>query len=298
MSGYVEFRGVSGFSFLEGACEPEALVRRAAELGYGALGVLDRSGFYGSARAHHAGLGCGGTGDRGGGVGLGGGWSAGDLFAAAGVSGAFAASDGRASAGVAGEDLSLDDGSLVALTGGRDGPVVSAILRGDKQGALRAAEGLVRCFGKRNVYVEISRHGLRDDGRVGRQLRDLAEHLRLPLLAVNAPLYAERGGRRLADAFACLRNHVPLDGAGRLLAANGERYLKSPGEMVALFSDLPEAVKNTLRLEERVEFTLENLGYRFPDFPDGTGESAFVSRAGDLAAAFFIRGCGAEIRCS
>ena len=59
MSDYVEFRGVSGFSFLEGACAPEALVKRAAELGYGAVGVMDKGGFYGSARAHHAGVECG-----------------------------------------------------------------------------------------------------------------------------------------------------------------------------------------------------------------------------------------------
>ena len=192
--------------------------------------------------------------------------------------------------GVRGEDFSQGDGSLVALTGGRDGPVVSAILRGDKQGALRAAEGIVRCFGKGNVYVEISRHGLRDDGRVLRHLRDLAGYLRLPLLAVNAPLYAERGGRRLADAFACLRNHVPLDGAGRLLAANGERYLKSPGEMAELFRDIPEAVANTLRLEGRVEFTLEKLDYRFPDFPDGRGNPLSLAEQANLLRRFSYAG--------
>ncbi len=302
MNGHVEFRGVSGFSFLEGACEPEALVRKAAELGYGAMGVLDRGGFYGSARAHHAGLECGLRVIVGALLDWGGrpeiAPTAPVLAPAVPVvclrrEGYRALSrhltDGHLH-GVAGEDFSLDDGGLAVLTGGRDGPVVSAILRGDKQAALQAAEGLVRCFGKRNVYVEISRHGLRDDGKVGRQLRDLAGHLGLPLLAANAPLYAERGGRRLADAFACLRNHVPLDGAGRLLAANGERYLKSPREMAVLFKDLPEAVTNTLRLEGRVEFTLENLGYRFPDFPDGRGNPLSLAEQATLLRRFSYAG--------
>lgn len=281
---------MTGFSFLEGACEPEALVRKAEELGYGAVGVMDRGGFYGSARAHHAGVECGVRAI----VGAVLDWEGGGVPVVCLKREGYRAlsrhlTDGHL-LGVAGEDFSPGDGSLAALTGGRDGPVVSAILRGDKAGALRAAEGLVRCFGKRNVYVEISRHGLRDDGRVVRQLRDLAGHLGLQLLAVNAPLYAERGGRRLADAFTCLKNHVPLDGAGRLLAANGERYLKPPGEMVELFKDLPEAVVNTLLLEKRVEFTLENLGYRFPDFPDGRGNPLSLAEQATLLRRFSYEG--------
>ena len=292
MSEYVEFRGMSGFSFLEGACEPESLVRRAAELGYGAVGLLDKGGFYGSARAHHAGVECGVRAV----VGTVLDWEGGGVPVICLRREGYRAlsrhlTDGHL-LGVAGEDFSMNDGSLAALTGGRDGPVVSAILRGDKQGALRAAEGLVRCFGKANVYVEISRHGLRDDGRVVRHLRDLAGHLGLPLLAVNAPLYAERGGRMLADAFACLKNHVPLDGAGRLLAANGERYLKSPAEMVGLFKDLPEAVRNTVGLEARVEFTLENLGYRFPDFPDGRGNPLSLAEQATLLRRHAYAGAG------
>lgn len=280
--GFCEFRGVTGFSFLEGACEPEELVRAAGAMGYGAVGVMDRGGFYGSARAHHAGVECGvrvitGAVMK---------WDGGAVpVVCVRREGYRALSRHLTDAhlhGVGGEEFLWDDGSLVALTGGRDGPVAGAILKGDRGGALRAAEGLIRCFGKRNVFVEVSRHGLRDDGRLNRQLMDLAGHLRLPVMATNAPLYVGRGGRRLADAFTCLRNHVPLDGAGRLLAANGERYLKSPEEMVALFKDVPEAVRNSLRLEERVEYTLENLGYRFPDFPDGRGNALSLAEQATL----------------
>jgi error-prone DNA polymerase len=123
---------------------------------------------------------------------------------------------------------------------------------------------------------------MRDDGRLNRSLVDLAAHLRLPLLATNAPLHATKGDRKLADAFACLRHHVPLDEAGLHLAANGERHLKPPVEMAKLFSDLPEAVINSLRLADRLEFTLENLNYRFPDFPDGYGNPLSVPEQSTL----------------
>jgi error-prone DNA polymerase len=64
---------------------------------------------------------------------------------------------------------------------------------------------------------------------------------------------------------------VTLDQAGGLLAPNGERHLRSPAEMLDLFSDLPQAIRNTHVLLDRIDFTLENLGYRFPDFPDENG---------------------------
>jgi len=171
----------------------------------------------------------------------------------------------------------LKDGGLVALTGDREGPVIRHLLRDNKEAALRATRALIDMFGPRNVYVEIHRHGLRDDGRLNRYLIDLARHLKLPLLASNAPLYAQREDRLLADAFTCLRHHTSLDAAGLLLEPNGERHLKSPKEMARLFSDLPEALKNTCGLSDRIEFTLEKLGYHFPDFTEGSGRSLSLS---------------------
>ncbi len=267
-----EFHARSAFSFLEGASQPEAMVAQAAQLGYSAIAITDRMGFYGSARAHHAAKECGIRAL----VGC-------MLEAADGTSFPVlcASRDGYRQMSrlltehhlthQLGMDFLARAGGLIALTGDRDGPVCKPLLRGDKAAALRAAEHLVAAFGPGNVYLELTRHGLRDDGRLNRQLIDLAAHLRLPLLASNAPLFATRGERRLGDAFTCLRHHLPLDQAGHLLAANGERHLKSPQAMAALFHDVPEAISNTARLSERLDFTLENLNYRFPDYADGQG---------------------------
>ena len=267
---FSEFHACSAFSFLQGASQPEVMVRRAAELGCTAVAITDRAGFYGSARAHHAAKECG-------------------IRAVVGAVLDFPdgthfpvlcasrhgyrmlsrhLTDHHLSSG---EGELTGGGHLIALTGDRDGPVCRLLLANQRPAAQLAVESLVKMFGHGNVYVELNRHGLRDEGRLNRLLVDLAAHLRLPLLASNAPLHATRGDRRLADAFACLRHHLPLDQAGRKLAANGERHLKSPQEMAMLFADLPDALRNGQRLQERIEFTLENLDYRFPDFPDGRG---------------------------
>ncbi len=267
-----ELHARSAFSFLEGASQPEAMVQQAAQLGYSAIAITDQMGFYGSARAHHAAKECG-------------------IRALVGSMLKFA--DGTSFPVLcatrdgyrqmsrqltehhlthrAGMDFLARSGDLIALTGDRDGPVCQPLLRGDSKAALRAAEQLLASFGPGNVYLELTRHGLRDDGRLNRQLIDLAAHLRLPLLASNAPLFATRGDRRLGDAFTSLRHHLPLDEAAHLLASNGERHLKSPQAMAALFHDVPEAISNTSSLAERLEFTLENLNYRFPDYADGHG---------------------------
>src|SRR5712691_10276665 len=97
--------------------------------------------------------------------------------------------------------------------------------------------------------------------------------LKLPLIATNGVCYATAKERELCDVFTALRHYRTLATAGRLLARNSERHLKSPHEMKQLFADLPEAIANTAELSSRLEFTLEVLGYEFPKYPVPEGET-------------------------
>ncbi len=137
----------------------------------------------------------------------------------------------------------------------------------------RHADRLRSIFGPKNLYVEIQRHFRRKQERHNRALIDYARRHGLPLLAANGVRYAKKSGRRLFDALTSIREKTVLDQAGRLLDANAERHLKSPAEMAELFGDLPEAVRNTQNLAARLVFTLENLGYEFPDYPVPPGET-------------------------
>ena len=96
---------------------------------------------------------------------------------------------------------------------------------------------------------------------------ELARSLKLPLLATQGAQYAKPEERQILDVFTCIRHHRHLDTAGRLLAHNSERHIKSPQEMLRLFADLPEAIANTLELSSRLGFTLNDLGYKFPAIP-------------------------------
>ena len=134
-------------------------------------------------------------------------------------------------------------------------------------------ETLIDAFNRKNVFIEVQRHFVRGEEQINRQLVDLARANRLSIIATNGVQYAKRSGREVLDVFTCIREHTHLDVAGKLLTQNAERHLKSDREMRELFRDLPEAVENTSRLAERLTFSLENLGYEFPEFPVPAGHS-------------------------
>jgi error-prone DNA polymerase len=162
---------------------------------------------------------------------------------------------------------------LICLTGGEEGPLAAALRQGGSQAAFETVKRLTDIFGQRNIYVELQRHFHREEEYRNRAAIEIAESLQLPLLATNGVNYATPRERELADAFTALQHHRTLATAGRLLARNAERYLKSPAAMRALFADVPEAIANTLELSSRLEFTLNDLGYEFPRYPVPDGET-------------------------
>ncbi len=170
---------------------------------------------------------------------------------------------------------------LICLTGDHDGPLAKAFHRRGAESteeAQKQAEWLVQVFGKGNVYAELQRHLNRDEEARNHAVVEIAQRLRLPLLATNGVSQATRAQREVTDVFTCIRNHVRLETAGRLLATNSERYVKAPKIMARLFADLPEALANTVELSSRLEFTLADLGYEFPKYevPDGETMASFL----------------------
>jgi error-prone DNA polymerase len=132
---------------------------------------------------------------------------------------------------------------------------------------------LIDIYGREKVFVELQRHFIRGEERMNRELIDLARAHQLPLVATNGVQYAKAYGREVLDVFTCIREHTHLDAAGKLLTQNAERQLKSDRQMRELFRDLPEAIENTSRLAERLAFSLENIGYEFPEYPVPVGHS-------------------------
>ncbi|MGC2446520.1 MAG: PHP domain-containing protein, partial [Candidatus Sulfotelmatobacter sp.] len=174
---------------------------------------------------------------------------------------------------VTAQELQEHAEGLICLTGGDEGPLAYALQQGGIDEAQRQIDQLIGIFGPRNVYVELQRHFHREEEFRNRAAIDLAHSFKLPLLATNGVNYAIPKARELCDAFTAIRHHHTLSTAGRLLSRNSERHLKSPREMQQLFADLPEAIHNTVELSNRLEFTLNDLGYEFPRYPVPEGET-------------------------
>jgi error-prone DNA polymerase len=171
------------------------------------------------------------------------------------------------------DDLAEFSAGLICLTGGDEGPLAAALAEGGTDQARKAAEHLVAIYGRGNLFVELQRHQLRDEEARNQALLSMASSLQMPIVATNGVRAAADKDREVLDVLTAVRHHVPLDRAGRLLAANSARALRSSAVMRNLFRDLPEAIANTQLISQRLQFTLDNLGYRFPHYPVPDGET-------------------------
>src|SRR5256884_211909 len=291
---YVELHACSAFSFLRGGSFPEHLAEVAAELEMPAMALLDRNGVYGAqrfsvaAREHcvQPSIGCEVSmedvcilpvlvKDR-----------TGYKNLCELLTQAHLRSEKGHCAVCWGELPQFAEGLVVLLGSARFQRASFGILSNERSVCQDAkhstqdacapqdyARFLIDVCGRENVFVEIQRHFIRGEEQINRELIDFARANRLSLIATNGVQYAKPYGRQVLDVFTCIREHTHLDAAGKLLTRNAERHLKNDREMRAIFADFPEAIENTSRLAERLTFSLENLGYEFPEFPVPAGHS-------------------------
>jgi error-prone DNA polymerase len=113
-----------------------------------------------------------------------------------------------------------------------------------------------------------------DDKRRLARLHDIAAKAGVPLLATNEVLYHHPARRPLQDVLTCIREKTTIEAVGKRLEANAERYLKPAQEMARLFRDLPDAIAETTRFADRINFSMDQLKYQYPDEPVPPGKTA------------------------
>src|SRR3954451_3517535 len=153
-------------------------------------------------------------------------------------------------------DLEQHTGGLICLSGCRQGPIASAVLRWDRAGAFRMAKRLRMLFGPERCWIELQHHLRKDDGALIENLVSLARHLQLGYVATNNVHYLRREGQPLQDVLVAIRQRTPLEAAGAVLRPNSEAYLKTGARLLPLFRTVPDALSNTLLNAERCQFEL------------------------------------------
>ena len=166
---------------------------------------------------------------------------------------------------------------VIALTGGPGGPLDTAIAAGQSHLAGSRLEALQHLFGDR-LYVELQRHGTRSERVSEPVLIELAYAKGLPLVATNEPFFATAADHEAHDALICIAE-------GRLVSESDRRQLtpehrfKSRAEMVAQFSDLPEALASTVEIAERCAFRPHTHKPILPRFSAREGGTALDEAA-------------------
>jgi error-prone DNA polymerase len=127
--------------------------------------------------------------------------------------------------------------------------------------------GLLKSAAPDRVWLGLAMPYSGQDKRRVAKLARIAAELGVPSLATNDALYATAKQRQLHDVVSCIRQGIRLDEAGTRIAANGERHLKPGQEMARLFADYPEAVAESIRLLDRIDFDLKQLRYVYPHEP-------------------------------
>lgn len=270
---YVELNCKSNFSFLRGASDSREYVARAAEMDMPAIGIADINGVYGLPRAFEA------IRDQAPNLKL-----------------------------ISGSEITIKDQppiTLIAQTRSAWGllcRIITHVHAGKEKGqgfiTNDELEFLVRRFAGANeliciaksdskndfeqlkrlfkdkIYISLCRYLDGLDRKRTHQALTISSKFNLPIVATNDVHYHDPKRRPLQDCLTCIREGTILDTAGFKLFGNAERYLKSPLQMELLFSDLPEAIQNTLRIAASCTFSLSDLKYTYPKEAVPTGHTA------------------------
>ncbi len=272
--GYAELHCITNYTFLRGASDPEELVHRAVELGYGALAITDECSVAGVVRAHGA------------------------------------AKDARLKL-IIGSEITLSDGlKMVLLVENLRGyetlcELITQARRAAPKGEYRLArediprapEGLIALWipppgklGSETIFtkmvsdtrflasrfpgrawIAVELHRGEDDAARLACLEVIAREAGMRCVAAGDVHMHARSRRKLQDVMSAIRLKCPLAEAGRRLLPNGERHLRAIGRLAAIHP--PHLLAATLDLASRCTFSLEEIKYEYPEELVPAGET-------------------------
>lgn len=175
------------------------------------------------------------------------------------------------------EDLEKYHEDLIVCSACIAGEVPSKILKGDMAGAREALEWYKRVFGD-DYYLELQRHEVKDphqranretfplQQRANKELISLAYEYGIKLVCTNDCHFVDQENAEAHDHLLCLATGKDLDDPNRMLYSKQE-WFKTREEMNAIFSDVPEALSNTLEILDKVEFYSIDHAPIMPFFP-------------------------------
>lgn len=162
--------------------------------------------------------------------------------------------------------LQQSNGGLIALSGAREGQIGQALLAGKPDEARARLDLWMKVFEQR-FYIELQRTDRSAEEEYIEQAVLLAAEYEAPVVATNDVRFLERQQFDAHEARVCIYQGRVLDDPKRPKDYSEQQYLRSPEEMRALFTDIPEALENTVEIAKRCNLGLALGESYLPAFP-------------------------------
>jgi len=170
------------------------------------------------------------------------------------------------------EILAAHSDGIIGLSACLHGEVASHLAQDDLDGAARAAGEYAEILGRENFFIEIMDHGMPEQRRANRLMKDLSKRTDLPLVATNDVHYLDREHADAHEVMLCLQTGTTMSDPKRMRYSTDQFYMKTQAEMEAIFKEFPGAVDITFDIAERCNVELDFDHLHFPSF-EAPGEA-------------------------
>ena len=162
---------------------------------------------------------------------------------------------------------------LIALSPGIEGELEQAVLNNDSTMIEQVLALYEQLFGE-SFYISLQNHQIPYEQDLNNSLIRIATNHGIPLVATNRVYYLDQGDAFAQECLMAIKNGEKLQDEAQLSLESDQFYLKTPNEMTELFSYVPEALENTLKIAEACNVMIELNQTKLPRFPTENGKSA------------------------
>ncbi len=162
------------------------------------------------------------------------------------------------------EFLKENSEGLIALSGCLSSDISSALVNGDKELANSYTEKFIDIFGKENFFIEMQRNGVNEEKDIEDSLFEIASNYGLDTVATVDSHYINKEDALAHEVLLCIDTGKSLDDPNRMKFDSEEFYIKSEKEMIDLWKDHPEVIKNTQKISDMCNLNIEFDSFIFP----------------------------------
>lgn len=169
---------------------------------------------------------------------------------------------------------------LIALSGCLNGELPRTIIKNPDQGK-KIAERYLKTFGENNFYLELQHHPEINEQNIANQrLINLGKELSIPLVATNDCHYLKPEDAEVQDVMICIQTKKLQSETNRMSMLGGDFSFRSPEQMSADFSHVPEAISNTIKIANSCDLQLEFGKTLLPKFevPGNTTDMEYLKK--------------------